>query len=215
MKVLILIINKIITFSIFCLVLLSLLTTNYSWANGRDHYLSWRQEFCIILKQLSDGNIGYQKGETDKYEQNGRYSLLLKHSLSIYDENESSIPIVFDLWARYGWDSIEKYWWDSRGRATRCFIVALYLCTENANMSYLSGYIERLNKSERFERNQEVEFVLKHRSDLAAMILKCLDRCGFKKSDDKYNGFLSVKNKSIGTKLPDNCLFKEIVENDR
>lgn len=155
----------------------------------------WQREFCIHLKQIAAGELGANLHKALD-------GVLETHAIGI--DSETSIPAILEMWSR-GSFNVELLWWKQENRATRCFLMALYLCATTepvAWVPFFDGYIERFNEMEQRQRKQEQSFILEHRSAIAGLIGQSLKR----KNIDEYNS----KHKPYYGAMEELCLGKPL-----
>jgi hypothetical protein len=159
----------------------------------------WQREFCTGLEQIATGEVGANLEKMSD-------GVLETHVSGI--DSETSIPAILEMWSR-GSFNVELLWWKQENRATRCFLMALYLCATTepvAWVPFFDGYIERFNKTEQGQRKEEQKFVLEHRSAIAGLIGQSLKR----KSAGEYNAkhkayYEAVQELGLGKPLPKWC----------
>ncbi|MBN1833014.1 MAG: hypothetical protein JW896_12985 [Deltaproteobacteria bacterium] len=171
----------------------------YNALAGGTQLQPWQNEFCLCLRQLVDGNT---KIATAK----ALDGALEGQALSI--ESEIAIPAIFELWFR-NQQSIELLWWKQENRATRCFVMALYLCATDEPVSWIPNfarYITRFNQKEQEERQEEQKFILTYRSSIAGLIAQALEKRDSMKYNSEFKNFFgNVAESKIGSDLPVEC----------
>jgi hypothetical protein len=171
----------------------------YNTSVGASPPQVWQNELCVCLKKLATGKIGI---DADK-----ALDGALELQASVI-ESEIAIPAIFEMWFR-NVQNIELFWWKQESRATRCFVMALYLCATDEPVSWVPNfdrYIIRFNRKEQEEREEEQEFIIEHRSGLAGLIAQILKKRDIERYNSDFKDYFgAMERRKIGKSLPKWC----------
>lgn len=142
-----------------------------SWcqALGAEGATSWQSSFFESFAGVSSGD---RVTESDVTENLDAFHRETTRALNPKDQ----VSAVLSIWFFASDDKLlELTWWRSKNSVTRAAIVSCYLCmtAEPTSLTPPFGqYVERFSIEERERRGQEIDWVDKNRSAIAAAILE-------------------------------------------
>jgi len=116
---------------------------------------------------------------------------------------ECSIPAIFSLWLSEHSEYAELEWWRQRNRAVRAFVVALYYCAYDVQPNsedwlkagtFPSFEPKRFEEKEAREREEEIDYIIKHHSLFARILADRTEGIPrAKRMHDAYSTFAQVR----------------------
>jgi hypothetical protein len=171
------------------------LSASQTMANGAN----WKEKYCRTLHKMASGEL--KSNLKQDY-----IAGLDAHALAL--DNNISMPALLSKWVNES-SEIELIWWRQENRATRCFVMSLYLCSTTEPVSWVpdfSRYLGMFNKDEKKKRTEEMLFVLAHRSAIAGLIAHSIKQIDSKKYEAKFARYFgNVQKEGVGDKLPEFC----------
>lgn len=165
-------------------------------ANGSD----WKVEFCKRLNGVANGEL--------KVQLDPEYISGMETQALAFD-SEIAIPAILAIWVQGEKFNAELFWWRQENRASRCFIMSLYLCATDEEVSWVPDflrYIDRFNKKEKNDRLQEIKFISNHRSAIAKHIAESIKAIDIEKYNAEFKTYYGyMYKKEIGEDLPKWC----------
>ncbi len=159
---------------------------------------AWQVELCTQLADLKAGRF---------------FELVVDEPVmteTLALDAETAIPAVLEMFVRHNHShEVEIFWWAHETRSTRCFTLALYLCATNEGPSWMPEFernIKRFNEKEQQERQEELQFILDHRSALAVIIAQILQKRSPEIYHSEFEGYFGIMAKvGLGKRLPNWC----------
>jgi hypothetical protein len=135
------------------------------WASalGRAEGQAWQEDFCLVLRDLASGKLGSAQRKENP--------ATLEVETRTHDPRMAA-PASLLLWAKDR--PLEALWWEKDERATRTFVLALFLCARRDEGGFpdFPAYVNRFRPEEASERREELAFVSSHRSAIASLLAR-------------------------------------------